>query len=140
MFERHYMPDSRFVYVRVFGSLDDVQLREHVERYNEECAGRQALLELADGRGVEDVGRLTVQGVIQVAGMEEGQPRALGGRLALVVSEPLHFGLARAYASIAGNVREETGVYYEIDEALRWMGPEADTDEVRRFVAEHGGR
>ena len=135
MFERFYQPDSHFVYVRLSGHLDDAQVRQQLADFNREAEGRTGILELADCRGVEDVQQVSVKGLVDSAALERGQSRVEGGKLAVVVTTPLQYGLARAYTEIASNFRDAVAVFYEFEEALRWLVPPDQIDRARDFVA-----
>jgi len=134
MFDRIYKSNSRFVWVRISGSLNDATLQQHVLDYNGECTGRSGLLELADCRELNDVSGLSVLSCTQSAALEMGTQRVVGGRLAVLVSAELHFGLARAYAAIAGNHREEAQVFYDVGEALRWLGTDESLEDLEQFM------
>lgn len=134
MIERHYKPQSRFTHVLIMGELTNDQLRDHVLAYNEEAADRKALLELADCRILEDISTLTAGGCVKSTGLEEHQPRATGGKLAILVRNELQFGMARAYSMAASNYRESVNVFYELDDALAWLSPEESVGEVLSFI------
>ncbi|MCA8979800.1 MAG: hypothetical protein H6831_14010 [Planctomycetes bacterium] len=135
MFERFYQPDSPFVYVRLSGVLDDFQVRQQLDEYNQEARGRTGILELADARYVEDVDKVSVKGLVDSAGLERGQSRVEGGKLAVVVRTPVQYGLARAYTEISSNFRDAVAVFYDFDEALRWLLPPDRIDDARDFIA-----
>jgi hypothetical protein len=136
MFERFYKPDSSFVYVRMSGALDDAQVRQQLHDYNREAAGRTGILELADARLVEDVQQLSVGALVDNAGLERGQSRVAGGKLVVVVTTPVQYGLARAYAEISSNYREAVAVNYDFDEALHWLLPATEIEAARDFIAQ----
>jgi len=135
MLERFYKPDSSFVYVRLSGALDDSQVRQEIHDYNREASGRSGILELTDARLVEDVHQLSVGGLVDNAGLERGQSRVVGGKLVVVVTTPVQYGLARAYAEISSNFREAVAVFYDFDEALRWLLPPAEVEPAKEFIA-----
>ena len=133
---RRYHPSLDFVLTRISGDLDDEQLERHVRVFNSEAADRQGLMELADCRELRNVDRLNVTGALNAAALEQGQPRVAGGRLAILVPDnPVIFGLARAYASIACLHRDTADVCQGLREALECLGFKgADMDEVFRFI------
>jgi hypothetical protein len=135
MFERFYQPDSLFVYVRLSGVIDDAQVRQQLHDYNREAEGRTGILELSDCRAVEDVQQVSVKGLVEGANLERGQTRVEGGKLAVVVTTPLQYGLARAYVEISSNFREAVAVFYDFDEALRWLMPPDGYASAADFVA-----
>lgn len=135
MFERFYKAKSPFVYTRVTGDLDDAQVLQHLIEYNAETEGRAGLIELSDCREVRNVESLSVQGLVESAGLEAGVSRTEGGRLAIVVTTPLHYGLARAFSEISSNFRAAVAVFYDFDEALYWLLPEDQVDAMNEFIA-----
>lgn len=138
MFARFYKFEHNFVLVNVTQNVDDDQLRQHVLDYNREVGDRQGLLELADCRGMTDVQHLTVQGCIECAFLERESPRVVGGKLAVLVTSPLHYGIARAYASIAELNRGSAQVFYALEEALDWLDVGLSAAEVEAFIATAG--
>ncbi len=136
MFERFYKPDSSFVYVRMSGALDDAQVRQQLHDYNREAAGRTGIMELADARLVEDVQAVSVGGLVDNAGLERGQSRVEGGRLVVVVTTPVQYGLARAYTEISSKFRDAVAVHYDFDEALRWLLPPDEVEAAAEFIAQ----
>ena len=135
-FTRYYHSELNFILTRVFGFIDDGQVRRHVLDLNQEAEGRLALNELADCTGVDPDSNLTVEATLSAANLERGQPRAREGRLVLVAPEsPAIFGMARAYATIAGDVRESTWVTRSYEEALNWLGYRGELlDDLMRFI------
>ena len=134
MFERYHKENSRFVLVRLAGEIDDSQLKQHIHEFNDEAGAKSALLEFVDGRHIEQLNGLTVQGCLEAAASEQGQPRAAGGRLAILVADELQYGMARAYSTIAATTREDAAVFYSMDEALDWLGTDESIDELKQFM------
>jgi hypothetical protein len=133
---RHYLPEHNFVLTRLFGAVDDDQLRRHVLDLSLEAVEMPAICELADCREVTNVDRVTVKGVVQAAEQEAGHPHATGGRLVIVVASQLIYGMARAYAIIASEQRADTHVCYDSDEAVRWLGLDEVRPQIDRLLDE----
>jgi hypothetical protein len=134
MIERFFKPNSRFVHVVISQDLDDQQVKDHLLAYNREAAGKQALLELVDCQALEDISRLTVQGLFNMAKLEAGQSWSQEGRLAIWVRSQHQYGMARAYCTSAENTRSKAKVFYELDEALEWLGVEEPLREIHTFM------
>jgi len=135
-FTRHYLGPRNFILTRVTGRIDDSELREHVLALNSEAADLWAALELADCRALNDVEHLTTRGATEAAALESGHPRAEGRRLAILVgSDPVVFGLARAYAMFAEQARASVTVNRSLTDAIESLGLTAFSDEVAEFVS-----
>ncbi|MEQ9400112.1 MAG: hypothetical protein RJQ04_13200 [Longimicrobiales bacterium] len=118
----HILPDHGFVLSCLSGALDDAGIHGHVSALNERLADASAVLELADCRTLRDLRGLSVQALISAANREAGQPRIQGGRLAVVVSSDLVYGLGRVYTTIAAEVGRAAEVFRDVDAALDWLG------------------
>ena len=132
MFQRYYKENSCFVYVKVSESIDGTQLKEHVISYNKETEGRTGLYELADCRKLIDVENLSVDAILEAANLENGQSRTENGKLAILVNDSLHYGLARAYGAISEKCRDDVDVFFDLEEAIQWLKIE-DLD-IREFI------
>jgi len=114
---RHFYAQSNLVITKLSGLVDEVLMRSHLKAMNEEAARFSALTELADCRDVE-AGCRSVHELVEIAALEKGQLWAMDGRLVIVVSQPVAFGMARVY--LAGNegVRKDVHVTYSMEEAF----------------------
>ncbi len=119
---RSLFPELNFLLTTACGTVDEVMLRRHVLDLNKEAAGYKALRELVDCRQITEMKCPTVQNTVEAALLEKGQPRALGGTLVFVVSQPAVFGMARAYMVGAEGIRKRMHVTYSLNEALAWLG------------------
>ena len=135
MFETFLKPDSNFAFIRVSGKLTDQELYDHLEHFNTIAADLVGTIELADCRGVEDLSELTVAGVLRAATIEQGKTRNMGSRVAILVSNELTYGLARIYATIAGEFKEEVNIFYSLEEATQWLFPDESITEIEAFLA-----
>lgn len=118
----HFLPDHGFVLSCLSGALDDAGIHGHVSALNERLADASGVLELADCRTLQDLRGLSVQALISAANREAGQPRVKGGRLAVVVSSDLVYGLGRVYTTIAAEVGRSAEVFRDVEAALDWLG------------------
>ena len=118
----HYLSEHRFVLSCLSGALDDAAVHGHVNELNRRLAGVPGVLELADCRGLRDLRGLSVKALISAANREADQPRVQGGRLAVVVSSDLVYGLGRVYTTIASEIGRPAEVFRDVDEALDWLG------------------
>jgi len=98
-FLQHFYPEYNFAFTQCYGVVDDNNLRVHILSFNIEAKGMKNIRELADARKVENAGKVTVQGLVQLS--ELGKERAAGkdGLLAIVVAKPLIDTMARIYAT-----------------------------------------
>jgi len=133
----HFKRDMNFVLTRVFGEIDDLQAKEHVLKLNEVAKNEKSLNEIADCRNLKDFDKASVQGIFSAAALEQGQQRAIGGVLIIVVATDVIFRLARAYAIGAGDVRKEIIVTKSMDEAIQRLDySDSDKEIIRRFIEE----
>jgi hypothetical protein len=114
---RHFDAQHNFVLTKLSGLVDEGIIRLHLKAMNEEAAQFKGLIELADCRQIE-AGCRSVHDLVETAALERGQPWATEGRLTIVVSQPVVFGMARVY--LAGNegVRTDVHVTYSLEEAI----------------------
>ena len=130
--QRKYLREHAFLLTVIRGSLDDRELKQHVTDLTAEAEGLTGLDELADCMGLEDVTRLSGEGIREAARLEAQRAPALKqGKLAIVVPTQLQYGLARMYQAICEPFRAEVRVFLEFDPALEWLASEADPTHVR---------
>ena len=81
---------------------------------------------------VENAGKVTVQGLVQLS--ELGKERAAGkdGLLAIVVAKPLIDTMARIYATSIAESKKDIRIFYHVKEALSWL--EFDGQEVDKLT------
>lgn len=128
------MPDSDFVLVRVSGSVNDNQFMQHVIDFKKETSNRQVLKELADCRAVTDITGVTAQGFILSSHLEESILAIAGSKLAILVANDLHYGMANAYRMISAMKHREIGIFYELEEALEWLGVQEPFEEIEQII------
>ena len=129
-FSRHFYQDYNFAFTQCHGVIDDNSLRIHILGFNNEAKGMTIIRELADARKLDNAGQVTVQGLVQLS--ELGNQRAAGrdGYLVIVVPDPLIYEMAQLYANLVRDIKKDTRVAFDVNEALAWLGydgPAADT-------------
>jgi len=134
--ERIYFKKDNFILTLMYGKLTNAQIGEHVVAMNKEYASCTGVTELADCRFLTDVSKLTPEQLSIAASMEEGQPRTLGGKGAIVVSNNEIFALARVYAAVASNARDDSQVFRDLDAAINWL----KVDQLRDEILVHSSR
>ena len=115
------LPEYNFVYTQFHGLVEDLDVRAWVDRMNKELAGFNGCCEIIDLSGEVDFSRLSSETLTQAGSREKERPTAGSGPLAILVSNPLTFGLARAYSSLIGEARTEVRILYSLDECLAVM-------------------
>ncbi|WP_210398305.1 hypothetical protein [Motiliproteus sediminis] len=116
-------PASRLVFCAFEGDVSDQQLLDHLQRYNQQYGSIEGLYEFCDLRAITEADGLNVSTLLEVAEQDYHRPRLAGGKLALLATSPLTFGLARAYQSIAemGPNSVRIIVTDNEDEAIRFL-------------------
>ncbi len=135
MIETYLKPNSNFTYIRIRDKLTDQHLYDHIKHFNRITADLVGTIELADCRGIDEFDQLTVVGVLKAANLELGQSRNTGSRVAILVDNELGFGLARIYATFAGEYKDDINIFYNIDEAYEWLNPSEGVSEIAEFVS-----
>ena len=129
----YFNQKHNFMLTRLAGYIDNNNLRNHVLNLNKLTEGVSGLREIADCRKIENISYLTVEGTTIGAELESNKP---GSLLAIVVPDsPSFYGVARVYQTFAGNHREAVKLFYNIRDALTWLGyGEAERKELITFV------
>lgn len=120
--QRIYLNEHHFVLTIIYGKLTNAELGEHVVAMNEETACNVGMMELADCRYLTDVSELSAENLMIAASMETGQARVLGGKGAIVVASDTVYGLARVYAAVASDIREDSQVFRDMEQAMAFLG------------------
>ena len=82
----------------------------------------------------QEFGFATVIGVLKAATLEQNQQRNIGSKVALLVANDLTYGLARIYATIAGEYKEAINIFYSMEEAIDWLNLGEDQAEVKNYI------
>ena len=128
-FSRYYLKKYKFMFTKISGEVNDQNLEEHVIALNMETEGVSDLREIADCRSIENMSRLTVQGTVNCAQLENNRPKSL---LALLVSDSsMLFGMARAYQTFSAGRRKSVEIFKDINKAIAWLAN--DDQEINIF-------
>ncbi len=130
---RRYFADEDFVLTWIHGSVDDLQLHEHVIALNQESRAMGAFSELADCRDVEDFEGITNQGMVIAAQLESFRPTSRRGQLAIVVREPEHLTIVRIYQAVCEGFRRAVLATLDYDEALAWLAVGSLADSIQSY-------
>ncbi len=134
---RYYSKDLNFLLTRIAGDIDDDDLFEHVIALNKETQGISNLREIADCRELTGIGSLTGPGTARAAMKEENKPGCFGVIL-VPIEKGVIYGMARAYQTFAQEHRESVEIYWEINEALKWLTTNTNlkVEAIRAFMDE----
>lgn len=106
--------------MRASPEADEAALLDYAQRVAADpdvLAGRD---ELVDLRAV-DGARMSSAGLRQLAGVFEAHEKGEPGRVAIVASSDLAFGLSRMYQAFRSQSMSEIRVFRDLDEACRWL-------------------
>ncbi len=134
MFERFYKESSDFVYVRISSEIDDDGFLEHMLAYNQEAKERKGIMELCDCRDVSSTTNFTVQMCAECGKLDARQNRVIGGKLAILVSEEFHYGMARAFEMFANEGGRKVEIFYEFDKAIDFLNIKESITEIVEFL------
>lgn len=126
--EHTIFPNLNFVLSRLTGSIDDLQLMDHVRKLNLLGKGHQSLKELADCRKLVSITQVSVSGALDAAIKEAGHARAEAGKLAILVADQEVYNYAQLYKAGNSGIRE-TIITYDLNEALDWLGYDGEGRE-----------
>ncbi|OVE80785.1 hypothetical protein BVY04_04950 [bacterium M21] len=121
------------------GAVSD---EEMLSTYRELFSGQEVLREsdfLVDLRKADSRSRSS-DGIRQMAKASDLAPeRGTKRKIAIVVNNDLSFGLARMYQAYAEQACQEVNILYSLDEALPWLGCEAEPlfSEAKSWLAEN---
>ena len=134
---RHYQPKSKFVYVAISGDLTDKGLKQHLDEYQDECQGKESLLELCDVRRIQTLDGLSVSHVLEKSELTSEHNHFRGGRLAFVVQDKVQRGYARAWMSFGEQTGRKIELFDNLNDAImflyegQWI---KDIEETVKFV------
>ena len=116
------LPEFNFVYTFFQGRVEDLQIRAWTDRMNKDLEEFSSCREIIDLSGDIDFSGLSSEALTQAGSRERERPTAGSGPLAILVSTPLSFGLARAYSTLIGEARTQVRIFYSLDECIALMG------------------
>jgi hypothetical protein len=102
------------------GTLTGDEMRGHQARLKSDPEFESDMDQLMDFTGVEHV-EITPQEVPQLA---YDNPFREGSRRAIVVQQPLPYGLVRMFQAMTEPHGAEIKLFHEVGEAMRWLGLE----------------
>jgi hypothetical protein len=132
--ERRYFSTHNFVWTKMQGCLTDAMFSDHVRKLTEETRDYISFSELADCRELKNVSGLTGPGIVDSALLEGERDPKVFGKLAILVSNSDLFGYISIYKVICEHYRKEVRICKDLDEALAWLGLDADSD-IRRELS-----
>jgi len=138
--ERIYFEKENFVLTLIYGKLTNEELASHVLEMNKEYADIEGLREVADCRYLTDVSEITGNGLLGSAHLEEGSSRTRHGRGVIVVASEHIYGMARMFATISSQYRDESTVTYSMDEALKLMQIDPIHEKIHTLISEEAYR
>jgi hypothetical protein len=129
----HYLEDKEFLFSRISGDLNNLNLFHFVLEVNRLNANKTIRKELADCREVTTLDEMTVPGVVACARAEKERSESL---LAILITESaLQFGMARAFQTFSADQRKGVEIFTDIHEALAWLAKdEQEAEVIRSFV------
>jgi hypothetical protein len=121
-FELEFTDDGRLALIRTWGCATIEGCREYFEALFNHPQWHDEIDTLADHREL-DPSRLSSDDLRSLASLTRVMATQIGsGRLAMVVSTPLSFGLARMWMALTEpHADGETRVFYSYDEARDWL-------------------
>jgi hypothetical protein len=137
-FTRHFFPEYNFAFTQCYGVIDDNTLRIHILSYNIEAKGMRKVRELADARSLEKADKVSVQGLVRLSDLNAERKAGKGGLLAIVVATPFIYEMARVYATSIKANKKDIGIFYDVNEALSWLGYNGqESDKLLKFMNRH---
>lgn len=116
------LPDYNFVYTRYYGSVDDLQVRAYSDQLKNQIAEFKSCCEIIDFSKEIDFSDLSSETLTRAGSLEKERPTASTGPLAILVVNPLTYGLARAYSTFAAEARSDLLISYSLDDCIAFMG------------------
>jgi len=105
------------VFTQVEGVVDGSQLHAHQDRLRSDPAFQPDMQELMDCTGLKDARLKTIANTL----LEKDSPWEKEARRAIVVSNPLAFGLLRIFQTIMRDVHGEIIIFRDMESAKVWL-------------------
>ncbi len=115
-------PEHNFVYTYYCDSIDDLQVRAYSDQLKKQLSEFRSYCEIIDISRNVDFSNLSSETLTKTGALEKNRPNAGTGPLAILVTDPLTFGLARAYSTFAADARTDVLISYSLDECIAFMG------------------
>lgn len=123
------------VLTRAWGVVTNRDLFGHATALARDPQFRRDMRQLADFRGMTDVG-FDSASVHAMVGLN---PFGKGARRAVLVPTDVGYGMVRMYQMLRDPALDELDVFRQLDAALEWLGLQEDAAEVTAALADiHG--
>lgn len=116
------LPEYNFVYTCYLGSIDDIQVRAYADQLKNQISGFKSYCEIIDFSRNVDFSQLSSETLTKAGALEKERSNAGTGPLAILVVDPLTYGLARTYSAFASDSRTEVLISYSFEDCLASMG------------------
>jgi len=116
------LPEYHFVYTYYFGKIDDIQVRAYSDQIKKDLAAFSRYCEIIDFSREVDFSSLSSETLNRAGALEKERPLAGSGPLAILVTDPLTYGLARTYSTFAADSRTDVLISYKFEDCLAFMG------------------
>lgn len=116
------LSEFNFIYTKFSGVIDDLQILSYPDQVKKCLVGLKHYCEIIDLSGNPDFSQLNSMTLTRVGKLEKERPLAGTGPLAIHVSNPLTYGLARAYSTFIEDARTDLLISYSLEECLDFMG------------------
>jgi hypothetical protein len=111
-------------YVVIFEATGPLSLREIAESVPgmvSDAAYRPGMPQLVDLRGVTEA-HASADELRELVGFFDGLTPRLEGRVAIVATRPVVFGISRMYEALGSRLAVELRVFADMGEACVWLG------------------
>jgi hypothetical protein len=125
------LPEYNFVYTYYCGRIDDTQIQAYSDRIKEQLTGFKSYREIIDFSRDTDFSELSSEALNRAGDLEKERPNTGTGPLAILVTDPLTYGLARTYSTFASDSRTDVLISYSLDDCLGFMGLD---DQRKQYV------
>ncbi len=116
------LPEYSFVYTCYYGSIDNIQVRAYADQLKNQISEFKSYCEIIDFSRNVDFSQLSSETLNRAGALEKERPNAGTGPLAILVIDPLTYGLARTYSAFASDSRTDVLISYSLEDCLAFMG------------------
>ncbi len=110
-----------FVYTYYYGSIDDIQVRAYADKLKAELREFKTCCEIINFSRDADFSKPSSETLNPAGALEKERPNAGTGPLAILVRDPLTYGLARTDSAFASDSRTGVLISYDIEKCLAFM-------------------
>jgi len=115
------LADYNFVYTYYCGSIDDNQVLAYADQLKNQLAELNNYCEIIDFSRDVDFSKLSSMTLTKAGSLEKERPCVGTGPLAILVRDPLTYGLARTYSTFASDSRTDVLISYSLEDCLAFM-------------------